>query len=89
MKFQDFKKQALEEPQVAQEYQRLEAQYQLIQQIIALRQEQKLTQQALAQKTGIAQSALSRLESGNHNPSLAFLARIAEALGKKLYVEFR
>lgn len=33
--------------------------------------------------------AISRFESGNHNPSRAFLQRIAEGLGKKIYVEFR
>ena len=33
--------------------------------------------------------AISRFESGNHHPSLAFLQRIAEGLGKKIYVEFR
>ena len=32
---------------------------------------------------------ISRFESGNHNPSLAFLQRIAEGLGKKVYVAFR
>ncbi|WP_223894286.1 hypothetical protein [Haemophilus haemolyticus] len=32
---------------------------------------------------------MSRIESGNHNPSLAFLQRIAERLRKKVYVEFR
>ena len=32
--------------------------------------------------------AISRFESGNHHPSLAFLQRIAEGLGKKIYVEF-
>ncbi|WP_204629508.1 helix-turn-helix domain-containing protein [Haemophilus haemolyticus] len=40
-------------------------------------------------KTGIAQSDISRFESGNHNPSLAFLQHIVEGLGKKVYVEFR
>ena len=37
-------------------------------------------------KTGIAQSDISRFESGNHNPSLAFLQHIVEGLGKKVYV---
>ncbi|WP_395503712.1 hypothetical protein [Haemophilus influenzae] len=32
---------------------------------------------------------MSRFESDNYNPSLAFLQRIAEGLGKKIYVEFR
>ncbi|WP_118861747.1 helix-turn-helix domain-containing protein [Haemophilus haemolyticus] len=42
-----------------------------------------------SRKNGIDQSAISRIESGNHNPSLAFLQRITERLGKKVYVEFR
>ena len=74
---------------VKTEYDQLSPQYELIRQIIKLRQEQQLTQKGLAEKTGIAQSAISRFESGNHNPSLAFLQRIAEGLGKKIYVEFR
>jgi DNA-binding helix-turn-helix protein len=40
-------------------------------------------------KNCIAQSAISSFESGNQNPSLAFLQRIAEGLGNKIYVEFR
>ncbi|WP_420920540.1 helix-turn-helix domain-containing protein [Haemophilus haemolyticus] len=40
-------------------------------------------------KNCIAQSAISRFESGNPKTSLAFLQRIAEGLGKKIYVEFR
>ena len=89
MKFEDFKQQTLQNPEVKTEYDQLTPQYELIRQIIKLRQEQQLTQKGLAEKTGIAQSAISRFESGNHNPSLAFLQRIAEGLGKKVYVEFR
>ena len=39
--------------------------------------------------TGIQQSNISRLESGNYNPTINFLKRIAKALGKELYVEFK
>ncbi|WP_118808774.1 helix-turn-helix domain-containing protein [Haemophilus haemolyticus] len=46
-------------------------------------------QNGFAEKNGIAQSAISRFESGNPKTSLAFLQRIAEGLGKKIYVEFR
>ncbi|WP_432717653.1 helix-turn-helix domain-containing protein [Haemophilus haemolyticus] len=53
-----------------------------------LRQGQQLTPKGLAEKTGISQSAISRFELGNHNPSLAFLQRTTEGLGKKVYVEF-
>ena len=43
-----------------------------------------ITQKELAQKTGISQADISRLERGIGNPSLNTLKRVAEALGKKL-----
>ncbi|MDG2941165.1 helix-turn-helix domain-containing protein [Exercitatus varius] len=89
MKFETFKQQQLQDPAVKAEYDLLTPQYELIRQIIKLRQEQHLTQKALAEKTGIAQSAISRFESGNHNPSLEFLRRLALGLGKSVYVELR
>ena len=42
----------------------------------------------LAKKVGTAQSNISRLESGNYNPTLEFLEKIANSLGKKLKVSF-
>src|SRR5262245_36674763 len=47
------------------------------------RERQGLTLAALAERTGIDQAALSRLESGrNANPTLETLNRVAAALGK-------
>ena len=89
MKFETFKQQILQKSDVKAEYDLLTPQYDVIRQLIRLRQEQKLTQKALAEKTGIAQSAISRFESGNHNPSLEFLQRLAQGLGKSVYIEFR
>lgn len=78
MKFEDFQQEMLKNADVKAEYDLLTPQYELIKQVLALRQEQHLTQKALAEKTGIAQSAISRFESGNHNPSLEFLQRLAQ-----------
>ena len=52
------------------------------------RSEQGLTQEELAQRCGIKQSNLSRIESGNGNPSLSTLKRIARGLGKVLMIDF-
>ena len=57
--------------------------------MIKARNELSLSQQELAQRTGINQSHISRLESGNYNPSLKFLKRIAAGLGKELHVTFK
>ena len=47
-----------------------------------------LTQAQVAEKTGTAQSAVARRESGSgkHSPSLATLSKYADALGCKLEV---
>jgi DNA-binding XRE family transcriptional regulator len=63
-----------------------EAEYKIIEEIIMARKEKKLTQRDLAELIGTKQSNISRLESGNYNPSLDLLNRIALAVGKELEV---
>jgi transcriptional regulator with XRE-family HTH domain len=48
------------------------------------RQAAGLTQAQLAEKSGLPQSHISRLESGKHSPSRATIEKIAAALGKPL-----
>ena len=52
------------------------------------RKEQNLTQEQLAQVTGIDQANISRLENGTANPSLRTLKRLAAGMGMALKVEF-
>jgi len=90
MNFNEYKKRAFEtDPALYDEYKALAPEYELIKQIIQARAEQNLTQQELADRTGIKQSNISRLESGHYNPSLEFLKKIANGLGKELHIEFR
>jgi DNA-binding XRE family transcriptional regulator len=77
MNFNEYKKRAFEaDPALYDEYKALAPEYELIKQIIQARAEQNLTQQELADRTGIKQSNISRLESGHYNPSLEFLKKI-------------
>lgn len=50
------------------------------------RKELGLTQSELGKRAGISQPNITRFESGNYNPSLEFLVKIAEAMGKKVKV---
>ena len=87
----DFRKyldQQLQNSEFTAEWNALEPEYQIIKAIIAAREEKKITQKALSAKTGITQADISRLENGEANPSLKTLKRVAEALGKKLHIEF-
>jgi DNA-binding XRE family transcriptional regulator len=74
---------------VGAEYEALRPQYEMIAQIIAARYEEGLSQEDLAERTGIARSNISRLESGNYNPSFEFMARVAKGLGREIHVELR
>jgi len=52
-------------------------------QIKELRESQHLTQDELAEKAGIPQSHVCRLERGKHTPTHVTIEKIAEALGVK------
>lgn len=58
-------------------------------QLKEVRKSEGLTQERLAELVGTKKSNISRLESGRYNPSLDFLVKVAEGLGRELLVEVR
>src|ERR1700676_777508 len=56
--------------------------------VILHRTRNRLTQQQLADRMGTSVTAISRLESGRHLPSMETLRLIGEALGKRVRVTF-
>jgi ribosome-binding protein aMBF1 (putative translation factor) len=85
----EVKKQLLQNPEVQKEYEELKVLYDIKHEIIRLRLEQGLSQKELADKINTKQSAISRLESGEYNPSIELLAKVANALGKELQISFQ
>lgn len=85
----DFKRKALKDPKLLKEYEALGPQYEIASRLIELRLEKKLSQSDLARKIGTRQSAIARLESGNYNPSLKLLEKIAKATGVRLTIQFQ
>ena len=61
---------------------------QIARQVIRLRMDHGLSQQALAERVGTTKSAISRLESGRHPSTVATLNKIAFAFGARLIVSF-
>lgn len=47
-----------------------------------------ITQKELSERSGIAQGDISKIETGNANPSLNTLKRLAEGMNMKLKIEF-
>ena len=86
--YKDFLNEQLRDEEFKKEYDALEAEFSIIQALLDARKNSGLTQMDLAERTGIAQADISKLENGNANPSLKTLQRLAEGMGKRLKVEF-
>jgi ribosome-binding protein aMBF1 (putative translation factor) len=84
--YKKLKQQLLKDNQTNEVYKKIGPEFELIRLIIEKRLNQGLTQAELAKKLNTKQSSISRLESGDYNPSLAFLNRLAKALDAKLYI---
>lgn len=56
--------------------------------IVLTRKKMGVSQQQLAEKSGISQANISKIENGHYLPSLTILKRLADALGKRLVVDF-
>ena len=56
--------------------------------LLELRARTGETQKQLARRLGMTESMISRLERGDHVPSLRTLCRIADAFGRRLEIAF-
>ena len=86
--YKDYKKRALQNPEVKAEYDALQPEYDIIQAMIDARVQQNMTQKDLSAKTGITQADISRIENGTRNPSLSMVKKLAHGLGMQLKLEF-
>ncbi|HNY66764.1 MAG TPA: helix-turn-helix transcriptional regulator [Deltaproteobacteria bacterium] len=82
----ELKKRALDRADVRAEYDRLDEEFDLLDQFLKARASAGVTQAEVAKRIGTTQSAIARLESGKgrHSPSLATLQKYAHALGCRL-----
>lgn len=86
--FKNYLVQQMEDPAFAAEYEAQRPEYEAIRAVIAARLACNMTQKELAEKTGIRQSNISRIENGSASPTIDTLARIAAGLGKQLKIDF-
>lgn len=84
--FTELKAEMLKDPDFKKGYDELAPIFDLIVIIMQRRATQGLTQAELAKRMGTKQSAISRFESGNYNPTLGFLQKLADALDVKLRI---
>ena len=81
-------KERLRDPEFRAEWEALEPEFQVAKAMLDCRDAKGITQEQLAEITGIDQGDISKLENGNANPSLRTLKRLASGLGMKVKLEF-
>jgi ribosome-binding protein aMBF1 (putative translation factor) len=90
-KHEDFRielRKELKNPEFKREFNKLQPEFDLIQAMIDARAKKGITQKILAKRMKTKQSVISRLESGNANPSFSFVKRLAVALKTDIQVKF-
>ena len=82
------RRRADQSPEYPAELDRLEPYEEIARQVIRLRMDHNLSQEALARRVGTTKSAISRLESGHHAPTVATLHKVASAFDRQLVISF-
>ena len=86
--FQDFLEEQLQDDEFRKEWEDIQPEMDVIRAMVDARISQNLTQKELAERTGINQADISKLENGTRNPSLKLLKRLADGMGMTLKLEF-
>ncbi len=87
-KFDDFLNEQLQDEEFKKEYNDMQPEMDVIKAIVKARISKNLTQKELAQRTGINQADISKLEHGTRNPSINLLKKLAEGMDMVLKIEF-
>ncbi len=88
MKLKDYKEKKMQDPEFSKAYEEIQPELNVIRAMVDARISRNLTQKELSERTGIAQTEISRLENGLRNPSIKLLQRLADGMGMILNVTF-
>ena len=86
--FNDMLDKQMQDDEFRKEYEAIQPEMDVIRAIVDARNSQNLTQKELAERTGINQADISKIENGTRNPSLNLLRRLADGMGMALKIEF-
>ena len=85
---QDYINEQLKDPEFKAEWERIQPEYEIMRSLIDARIKLNLTQKELAERSGVRQSNISRIENGTASPTVATLQALAAGMGKRLHISF-
>lgn len=86
---QQYLNEQLNNPEFRAEYETTRQEFAIARALVAARISANMTQKELAEKSGVRQSNISRIESGACTPTIATLQALANGLGKELSIAFK
>lgn len=87
-RFEDYKEKCMKDPEFKKGYEEFQPEMAVIRAILNARNYCHLSQKELADRTGINQAEISRLENGTRNPSIKLLQRLADGMNMNLKISF-
>ena len=78
----------MQDPEFKAEHEATKAEFEVMRALIAARSEANLTQRELAERSGVRQSNISRIENGTSIPNIATLQALAAGMNKRLVISF-
>ena len=78
----------LQDEEFKKEYDAIQPEMNVIRAVVDARTSQNMTQKEFAERSGINQADISKLENGTRNPSVNLLKRLADGMGMVLKIEF-
>ncbi len=84
----EYKNEQMKDPEFRKEYEAIQPEMEVIRAIVEARILRNMTQKELAERTGIHQADISKLENGTRNPSINLLKRLADGMDMVLKIEF-
>lgn len=86
--FRKYLEKQMDDPEFKAEYEAQQPEFEAVRAVISARLACHMTQKELAERSGLRQSNISRIESGSASPTVETLSRIAAGLGKQLKIDF-
>lgn len=78
----------LQDPEFKKEWANIQPEMDVIRAIVDARTSQNMTQKELAERTGIHQADICKIENGTRNPSLKLLKKLAAGVDMELRLVF-
>ena len=88
MNLKEYKERRMKDPEFRMAYNEIQPEMSVIRAITEARMSSNMSQKELSERTGIAQTEISKLENGTRNPTIKLLQRLADGMGMVLNVTF-